>query len=162
MAHTPINHHLRPLYRAVAGFVGLFVLVFGIVGFVKTRGTPLFAQDGLPWVTVIPGLGLRTNLAFALLSVVAGAVLLGGAAIGRNVDHIVNLVAGWAFIGAGLVMMALMQTPNGNFLGFSMSTCNTSFVLGMLLLTAGLYGKVGTDADVEAEEAYRHGTSAAH
>ena len=32
MAHFPVNHPLRPLYRTLAGLVGAYLLVFGIVG----------------------------------------------------------------------------------------------------------------------------------
>ena len=67
MAHIPINHPLQPFYRVLAGLIGLYLVVFGTVGVIKTRGLPLFEQDGLPWV-----LGLRANLAFAILSIVVG------------------------------------------------------------------------------------------
>jgi hypothetical protein len=50
MAHIPINHHLQPFYRVLAGLCGLYVLVFGIVGLVQTRGLDTFAQEGLPSV----------------------------------------------------------------------------------------------------------------
>jgi hypothetical protein len=150
MAHFPVNHHLQPFYRTLAGLAGLYVLVFGIVGVVQTRGLPLFAQDGLPAV-----LGLHTNRAFAILSIVAGVVLLGGAIIGGRLDHGINLVVAFVFLIAGFAMMVLMQTDL-NFLGFSIATCIVSFVIGMVLFTAGLYGKVGTDEDVRREEAFRH------
>ena len=46
---------------------GVYVLVFGVVGAVRTTGSPLFDRSD------IVVLGLRTNLAFALLSVVVRA-----------------------------------------------------------------------------------------
>ena len=61
---------------------------------------------------------------------------------------------------AGVAMMALMQT-DANFLNFSMSTVVVSLVFGLLLLTAGLYDKVGTAEDAEAEDAFRHNAVAA-
>ena len=154
MAHIPINHHLQPLYRVLAGLSGLYVLVFGIVGLVQTRGLDTFAQEGLPSV-----LGLQANRAFAIISIVAGVIVLGGAIVGGNLDQSLNLGASLVFLVAGMAMMILMQTDL-NFLGFSMATCIVSFVIGLVLLTAGLYGKVGSNADVLREEAFRHGRGA--
>lgn len=135
--HLPVNHPLRPLYRVLAGLVGGYTLVFGIVGFTQTRGTALFAQHGLPYA-----LGLRTNLAFAMLSVVAGVVLLGAAFVGRNLDYLVNFFGGLAFMLVGTVALALLQTDL-NFLGFTVTTCVVSFILGSVVFTAGLYGRSG-------------------
>ena len=155
--HIPINHHLRPLYRAIAGFGGLYVLVFGIMGFVASRGLPWFAQPHdhkLPWV-----LGLRTNLAFSVLSIVVGLALLVANVVGRNLDHYINLAAGGVFMLAGMAMMALLQTDL-NLLGFSMVNCVVSLLLGTLFLAAGLYGRVGTADAEHDEEAFRHGQAA--
>jgi len=135
MGHFPVNHPLRPAYRTLAAFIGLYALVFGIVGVTQSHDTPLFAQTRLPWV-----LGLRTNLAFASLSIATGAILIAAAVIGRNVDAVANTTAGTAFITVGLLALCVMQT-NANYLGFSMVNCNVSFILGTLLLTAGFYGK---------------------
>ena len=48
-----------------------------------------------------------------------------------------------------------MQTDL-NFLGFTMSTCIVSFVIGLVLFTAALYGKTGRPT-MRKEEAFRHG-----
>jgi len=138
LAHLPVNHPLRPLYRTLAALVGGYSLVFGIIGFTQTRGTALFAQEHLPWV-----LGLRTNLAFALLSIASGAVLVVCAVIGRNLDFLVNVLGGLLFMAVGVLMLGLLRT-DVNFLGFSMVNCVVSFVLGTLVFAAGLYGRSGT------------------
>src|SRR5947207_8681963 len=138
LTRVPVNHPLRNLYRAAAALIGAGVLVFGIVGFTRTRGTALFAQDHLPWV-----LGLRTNLAFALLSIVSGAVLLVCAVVGRNLDHVVNFLGGIVFMAVGMLMLGLLRT-DANFLGFSMTNCIVSFVLGTIVFAAGLYGRART------------------
>lgn len=153
MAHLPVNHPLQPLYRVLAGLIGGYLIVFGIVGVIKTRDLPAFAQDGLPWV-----LGLRANLAFAVLSIVVGLILLGAAFIGGRVDEMTNMFAAIAFVVAGMAMMVLMQTDL-NFLGFTMATCIVSFIIGLVLFTAALYGKTGTAEDIRKEEAFRHGQS---
>jgi hypothetical protein len=150
MAHEPVNHPLRPVYRALAGLTGLYVLVFGIIGVVRTGGGDVFARED----TVV--LGLRTNAGFSIISVVAGIVILAGVAVGRNMDRFVNKWGGYAFLGVGMVALALLRT-DANYLNFSMTTCIVSFVIGMVLLTAGLYGKLGTAQDAAAEGAFRHG-----
>ena len=137
-SHLPVNHPLRPLYRVLVALIGAGIVVFGIVGYTRTRGTALFAQEHLPWV-----LGLRTNLAFALLSVLSGAVLVVCAVIGRNLDFRINLLGGLLFMVIGMLMLGLLRT-DVNFLGFSMTNCVVSLVLGTVVFTAGLYGRTGT------------------
>jgi hypothetical protein len=138
LMHLPVNHPLRPLYRVLAGLVGGYSLVFGIAAFTRTKGTPLFAHTDLPWV-----LGLRANLAFALLSIFSGAVLAVCAVIGRNLDFLVNTLGGLVFMAVGMLMLGLLQT-DANFLGFSMTNCVVSLVLGTIVFTAGLYGRTGS------------------
>jgi hypothetical protein len=151
MAHLPINHHLRTLYRVIAALCGLYILTFGILAITRTNDFAFFAQDGLP-----SALGLRANRAFAVLSVIAGVILVGGAVIGRNVDRWINMVGAVAFLVAGMAMMILMQTGL-NFLGFTMATCIVSFIIGLLLLAAGLYVQVGSKGQEVREEQFRHG-----
>ncbi len=153
MVHLPINHSFQTLYRLIAGLIGAYIVAFGIVGVMRTGGHAVFAQDGLPY-----SLGLHANRAFAVLSIVVGLILLVGALIGGNLDQAINLVASGVFIGAGLLMLVLERTDL-NFLGFTPITCVTSMLIGMALLLAGLYGKVGTAEDVWAEEDFRHGTA---
>jgi len=151
MSHIPVNHHLRPLYRFLAGLAGLYVLVFGIVGVTRTGGYGFFAQHGTP-----SAVGLHANRAFAILSIVAGAIVLGAAIIGRNLDRWVNLVGGIVFLVSGFAMMVLLQT-NLNYLGFTMTTCIVSFVIGLVLFTAGLYGKIASKEREAFEERFRLG-----
>jgi Domain of unknown function (DUF4383) len=151
MAHIPINHPLQPLYRVLAGLIGVYLIVFGIAGVIKTRDLPAFAQHGLPWV-----LGLRANLGFAILSIVVGLIVLSAAFIGGKASEWTNMIAAIVFLVAGITMMALMQTDL-NLLGFTMTTCIVSFVIGLVLFTAALYGKTGTADDIRKEEAFRHG-----
>jgi hypothetical protein len=155
MAHIPINHPLRPLYRALSGLIGLYVLVFGIVGYVRTSDLDFFTRHG-EWA-----LGLRTNPAFSVLSIIAGLAVVAGTLIGRNVFVLVNLVAGIVFLVAGIAMMTLLQT-DANILAFSMVNCIMSFIFGMVFLAAGLYGKVGSTDDEAAEQLFRTGQPAHH
>lgn len=150
MSHVPVNHHLRPLYRVLAGLSACWLLVFGGVGWYQTRGSAWF--DRGDW----SALGVATNRALAVASLVAGVLVLLAVLAGRNLDRAVNFSGGIAFLVAGTLMLALLNTE-GNVLNFSVATTVVSYVVGMLLLTAGLYGKVGTTAQAAAEEAYRHG-----
>jgi hypothetical protein len=135
MSHLPVDHPLRGLYRGLALLTGVLLVVFGIVGYVQTADLPFFDQDGQRV------LGLTTNPAFALLSLVFGAVVTVAALIGRNLDVPVYHVVGWIFIVAGLVMLCVIRT-DVNYLASSIANANVSFVVGLLLATAGLYGTV--------------------
>jgi membrane protein implicated in regulation of membrane protease activity len=141
---------MQRLYRVVAAAVALYLLVFGILGLAETWGQPAFDR-GDDWV-----LGLQTNPAFSVMSIIAGVVVLGASVIGRNVDHFVNLWGGIAFLVAGIVMLTLLRTE-ANLLNFAVINCVVSFLIGLVLLTAGLYGKVGPPDLQEAEERLRHG-----
>lgn len=144
MSHIPVNHPLRPLYRALATLVGLFVLIFGVVGYFQTDDGAFFDQD-----TVERVFGLRTNLAFSLLSIVAGVVLLVATAIGHNVDKWVYLLGSIVFLVVGMASLALLRTDL-NYLAFSMPDVIVSFVIGMVLFAAGMYGKSGRVATAHA------------
>ncbi len=145
MSRVPVNHQLRPFYRGLAGLTGLYVLVFGIAGILRTAGDSLFGRGETS------ALGLRTNPAFSILSVAAGAVILAGVVIGRNLDQFINYWGGILFLVIPTLMMLMLQT-GGNVLNFSMATVIVSYVIGMLLFTAGLYGKIGSaEAQRQAE-----------
>lgn len=148
MAHIPVNHPMARFYRILAGAAGAYVLVFGVVGAVATWGEPLFSRDD------VVVLGLRSNLGFAVLSVVVGVVVLGGALVGGAPAHWINMVGGSVFLLAGAAMLAFMQT-DANLLNFSVATCVVSYLIGLAMLLAGLYDKVGSPQDAEAEERFR-------
>ena len=154
-AHFPINHHLRPLYRLLCAAGGLYMLVFGVAGFVETSGSDFFTQTDAEWV-----LGLRTNPAFALLSIIAGAVVLGANLIGRNLAHQINQLAGVVLTIVGMGSLALMQT-GANVFAFSMVNVIVTFILAGITGVASLYDRVGSASDAEAEEHFRHGARVA-
>jgi hypothetical protein len=148
--HIPVNHPLRPLYRTLSGLAGLYVLAVGLIGFGKANGLGLFAQQDLPTV-----LGLQVNLAFALLAIVTGALLLAGAIVGRNLDHYINLTVCGIYLIVGTAMLTLMRT-DANIFGFAMSNVVVLYLIGMLNMAAGLYGKVGSVEAAKAEHDFRH------
>jgi Domain of unknown function (DUF4383) len=139
MSHIPVNHHLRPLYRALAGFASVYLVVFGVAGAVQTGSGGFFARDS------VSALGLRTNLAFSIASIVAGALVLFAVFVGRNVDALVNTWGGIGFMVAGVVGLAVLRTDL-NVFNFSLATVIVSFVIGVLLFSAGLYSRSGKPA----------------
>jgi hypothetical protein len=139
MAHYPVNHQLRSVYRFLAGLAGVYLVLFGAIGLGTSWGEPFFHRGG-DWA-----LGLRTNPAAAVLSLVAGLVILGAALIGGNLHHRVNLILGWALMAYGIATMAVIQT-DANILNASMVNVVVVLLLGLAVLCGGLYGKVESRA----------------
>jgi hypothetical protein len=102
-------------------------------------------------------LGLRTNPSAAWLATVAGAIVLVAILLGGNVYHYVTLVLGWGLCGYALLVMAFLQT-DANVTNASMVNVIVLLLLGLALLTAGLYGKVGSTQDAENEQSLAHGS----
>jgi Na+/melibiose symporter-like transporter len=148
LAHIPINHHLRPLYRVLAVLAGLYLVAFGIVGFAKSAGMDFFAQDDLPTI-----LGQRANPAASIFAVVLGAVIVVVTVIGRNLDHYVNFWIGQIMLLGGLAELAFLRT-DANVLGFTMTNVIVTFVIAIVILIEALYGKVGGEEDVERERVF--------
>jgi hypothetical protein len=140
MAHYPLDHHLRPVYRFLSALAGLYLLAYGIIGVATTWGDPFFHR-GSDWV-----LGLRTNPAAAWLATLAGAVLLVALLLGRNAYHHVAIVLGYGICGYSMLVMAFLQT-DANVVNASMANVIAQTLIGLIVLTAGLYAKVGTDAN---------------
>jgi uncharacterized membrane protein YoaK (UPF0700 family) len=145
MAHLPVDHPLRGLYRGAAFLTGVGLTAFGAVGYVRSASLPFLDQDG---VRVFM---LSTNRAFALLSIVVGLLVIAATLIGRNVDVPVNTGLGAVFMLSGLVMLCVLRTDL-NYLAFSMTNVNVSFVIGLILMTAGLYGTMSRSRRVDASD----------
>jgi hypothetical protein len=101
-------------------------------------------------------LGLRSNLAFAVASLLVGLVIVLATFVGRNVDYMVNLWGGVLFMAVGTAMMAVLNTDL-NVLNFSIITVVVSYGIGLVLFTAGLYGRSGPAEAARAQELVRHG-----
>lgn len=146
MAHFPVDHPLRGLYRTLAALCGVALAVYGIVGFAKTSGMEFFDRQGeLLW-------GLNMNPAFAVLNIGVGVLLVLANLIGRNLDVLVNVTAGSVMSIAGMAMLALLRTDS-NFLAFTVTNVNVSFVIGTVLFTAGMYGAASRPKRKKSEKA---------
>jgi uncharacterized membrane protein HdeD (DUF308 family) len=143
MAHTPINHPLRPLYRALSALVGIYLIVFGVVGFIV-------GGDGHRV------LGQGASLLWCVVSLLLGVVVLGATVMGRNLDAKVDQYVGWALVVISVYELATNRT-DANFLDFTVSTVVVTMIVGLVLITAGLYTKVGSEEDAHAEQVAAHG-----
>ncbi|MFJ9688773.1 DUF4383 domain-containing protein [Streptomyces bacillaris] len=129
----PLDHRLATVYRIGAGLCGVILLVFGILGFTNQLG--FFDTNGSHVA------GLSTNGLLSLISVVVGLVLMAGAVIGGNVASTVNMTVGTLFLLSGFVHIFILD-KGANILDFGMSNVIFSFVMGLLILTFGMYGRV--------------------
>jgi hypothetical protein len=149
MAHYPLNHHLRQTYRFFATLTGLYLLVFGVIGLGTTWGDPFFHR-GSDWV-----LGLRTNPATAWLDTLVGVIVLVAVLLGGNLYHRVTLVLGWGICGFAVLVLAFLRT-DANVFNASMTNIIVWMLTGLILLIAGLYGKVGSKEAAEQEANAAH------
>ncbi|SNY05738.1 protein of unknown function [Paractinoplanes atraurantiacus] len=153
MAHTPVNHPLRPLYRALGLLVGAYLVVFAIVGFIQTSGES-FTGDNAE-----RALGQGTNLLWSILSLIFGAIILATSVIGRNLDVEADKYVGWTLLVIGSYELATNRT-DANFFGFTMSTVVVTYLVGVILITAGLYSKVAAPGKAGAPRQVREGRTA--
>jgi len=133
--HLPVDHRLNTVYRIGAGLIGAFLLVFGILGLIDQIG---FFNTGGDRV-----IGLNTNGTLSVLSIVVGVILLAGMVIGGNVASTLNMVFGVLFLLNGFLNLALLD-GDYNFLAFRIQNVIFSFIVGLLLMTFGMYGRVGS------------------
>ncbi|MFF3733036.1 DUF4383 domain-containing protein [Streptomyces sp. NPDC002476] len=131
--HLPVDYRLNRVYRVGAGLMGLVLLAFGILGLMDRIG---FFNTGGATVA-----GLNTNGALSVLSICVGLLLFAGMVIGGNFASTLNMILGVAFILSGFVNLALLDT-HFNFLAFHLQNVLFSFVVGLMLMVFGMYGRV--------------------
>ncbi|WP_405192999.1 DUF4383 domain-containing protein [Streptomyces anulatus] len=129
----PVDHRLAQVYRIGAGLCGAILLAFGILGF--TSRLSLFDTSGDHIA------GLSTNGLLSLISVVVGGLLIAGAAVGGNVASTLNMTIGTLFLLSGFGHLFILDRA-ANILDFGMPNVVFSFVMGLLILTFGMYGRV--------------------
>jgi hypothetical protein len=133
--HLPLHHRLNRVYRIGAGLMGLFLVAFGILGLANHIG--FFDTGGATT------LGLNTNGALSVVSICVGLLLFVGMVIGGNLASTLNMGFGILFLLSGFVHLALLET-NYNYLAFKIQNVLFSFVVGILLMVFGMYGRVGS------------------
>ncbi len=111
----------------------MILVVFGSLGFANQLS--FFDTDGSSIA------GLSSNGLLSLISLLVGAVLITGAAVGGNVASTVNMTVGSLFLLSGFVHLFILDR-SANILDFSMANVIFSFLMGLLILTFGMYGRV--------------------
>ncbi|MGW1590035.1 DUF4383 domain-containing protein [Streptomyces sp. NPDC002386] len=129
----PVDHRLATVYRYGAGICGGVLLLFGCLGFADEL-TP-FGTDG----TRIAG--MSTNGLLSLISVFFGLLLIGGAVVGGNFASTLNMAVGALFLVSGFVHIFVLDR-SANILDFGMTNVIFTFVMGLLIITFGMYGRV--------------------
>ncbi|MFD4026633.1 DUF4383 domain-containing protein [Streptomyces sp. NPDC058576] len=129
----PTDHRLATIYRIGAGLCGAILVVFGSLGFADQLS--FFNTSGSQIA------GLSSNGLLSLISLLVGALLIAGAAVGGNVASTVNMTVGSLFLISGFIHLFILDRA-ANILDFSMPNVIFSFVMGLLILTFGMYGRV--------------------
>ncbi|WP_103533091.1 DUF4383 domain-containing protein [Streptomyces sp. SM11] len=129
----PVDHRLAMVYRIGAGLCGAILLAFGILGF--TNQLSFFDTTGDSIA------GLSTNGLLSLISVAVGGLLIAGTVVGGNVASTLNMTIGTLFLLSGFGHLFILDR-SANILDFGMSNVVFSFVMGLLILTFGMYGRV--------------------
>jgi hypothetical protein len=142
---SDVDPRVFAVQRLGAVGVGLFLLVFGILG--ATGGVGFLDTQGGRY------LGMSSNGLLSALSLVVAAVLLGAALRGPRAASTVMVVLGVLFLVSGLLNMAVLRTGL-NLLAFRMSNVVFSVVVGLLLLVLGAYGRIS--GNLPATSPYAH------
>ena len=153
MAHNPVNHPLRPIYRALGFVAGAYLVVFGIVGLIQTSG------DSFTGVTGVRALGQETNLLWSIIALVVGAIVVLTTVVGRNLDTEGDKFLGWGLLVIGSYGLATSRT-DANFFGFSIATVVVTHLVGIVLITVSLYSKVAPAEQIGAPRQVREGRTA--
>jgi hypothetical protein len=153
MGHNPVNHPLRPIYRAIGGLTGIYFVLFGVIGAIITAGDGLFSND------TSRVLGQGSNLAWSIASVIVGALILLGVVTGRNIDVAVDNYLGWGLLVVGTYSLATIRT-DVNFFNFTISTVVVTYLAGLVLIMTSYYSKVADTKDVGAPRQVRQNQAA--
>ncbi|CAL9440449.1 hypothetical protein SUDANB106_02261 [Streptomyces sp. enrichment culture] len=129
----PMDHRLAGVHRYGAAVSGVVLLAFGILGFASRLD--FFDTTGSRIA------GLSSNGLLSLISVTVGALLVTGAVIGGNFASTLNMTVGALFILSDFVNLALLET-SANILAFRMPNVVFSFLMGLVILTFGMYGRI--------------------
>jgi hypothetical protein len=153
MAHNPVNHPLRPIYRGLGFLAGAYLVVFGIVGLIQTSGHDFTGNTG------VRVLGQQSNLLWSIITLVLGAIVVIATVIGRNADAEADKFLGWGLLVLGSYGLATART-DANFFGFSISTVVVTFLVGLVLITTSLYSKVAPVERAGAPRQVKEGRTA--
>src|SRR5215470_17921318 len=104
MAHNPVNHPLRPLYRVIGFLAGAYLVVFGIVGMIQTSGEEFTGANDKAV------LGQGANMLLSIIMLAVGVIVLVATLIGRNLDEAADKYLGWGLLVLGTYGLAFSRT----------------------------------------------------
>ncbi|MEU1485056.1 DUF4383 domain-containing protein [Streptomyces sp. NPDC005752] len=131
----PVDHHLATVYRYGAAVCGLILITFAVLGFSDALTPFDTAGDTVA--------GMTTNTTLSVISTVVGLALLVGAAIGGNFASTLNMTVGGLFVLSGFAHIFVLDR-SVNVLDFGMTNVVFSFVMGLVIATFGMYGRVSS------------------
>ncbi len=128
------------MHRIGAAVLGVGLCVFGILGLVNQLGFLSIEGEEV--------LGLSTNGLLSTISIVVGGILIAASLRGGRISSTVTTVVGSLFLLSGLLNLAVLDTEL-NLLAFEIPNVIFSFIVGMMLLFLGCYGRFsgGLSAD---------------
>jgi hypothetical protein len=129
---TPTARRVVRVHRVGAFTVAGVLAVFGLLGFIG--GLDFFSTGGRV-------VGLSSNGLLSTISLITAAALVAAAVRGGRLSGLVMTGVGTAFLLSAFWHLIVLNTGL-NVLGFEMSNVIFSIVVGIVLLTLGLYGRV--------------------
>ncbi|KDN87751.1 DUF4383 domain-containing protein [Kitasatospora cheerisanensis] len=129
----PADRRLARVHRAGAGLCGVVLLAFGCLGLAD--GLAFFGTTGERVA------GLSSNGLLSVVSIATAAVLIVGAVIGGRTASTITIAVGGLFVLSGFVNLALLDS-GANVLAFRIPNVVFSFVMGLVIATCGMYGRV--------------------
>jgi Na+/melibiose symporter-like transporter len=135
MSHMPVDHPLRGFYRGLTVLTGVVSIGYGAIALAQTTDHSFFDEQGERV------LGMTANAAAAVVWIVIGVIAAGAALVGRNVDAKVNYLFGPVLWILGTIGLFFIRNGQ-NFLAFSITSVCVYYVVGIILLTGGLYSTI--------------------
>jgi hypothetical protein len=144
VAEVNKSHPIFWVHRVGAVVVALVLWAFAILGFLSHTG--FVTTQGAR------ALGMTGNGLLSTISIVVGVVLVVAAVLGGHIASTTCAVVGGLFVLSGLLNLIVLGKPQ-NVLAFTMPNIIFSLVVGLLLLSIGLYGR--GSGQLPADNPYR-------
>ena len=126
-------HYVHRVHRIGGALLAAGLVIFGVLGLADM---PTFFSTRGPMV-----MGMGSNGALAVLSVVVGLVLAVASVRGGPAASTTSLVVGILFLASGFVHLAILDTA-ANVLAFRLPNVFFSFAAGVVLTSLGAYGRM--------------------
>ncbi len=142
------HHPVFWVHRIGAALVALVLWAFAGLGF--ATGTGFLTTHGAR------ALGMTGNGLLSTISVVVGVILALAAIVGGPLASTTCVVIAALFLVSGLANMFVLNGPH-NLLAFTFPNVAFSLVVGVVLLSIGLYGRASAQLPADNPFRQRHG-----